>query len=102
MCVLARFRNDTDRRDLISIGVATGFAAAFGAPVGGLLYSFEEASSFFTIPLMWRTLVATSLGTFVIATYHGDLSDFSVLSLGQENTESQKLALVCFTGMGWF
>jgi chloride channel 7 len=82
MAVLSRFRNDGDRRDLISIGVATGFAAAFGAPVGGLLYSFEEASSFFTIPLMWRTLVATAIGTFVIAVYHGDLSQFSVLSLG--------------------
>jgi H+/Cl- antiporter ClcA len=82
MTLVSRFRNDCDRRDLISIGVATGFASAFGAPVGGLLYSFEEASSFFTIPLMWRTLVATAIGTFVIAIYHGDLSHFSVLSLG--------------------
>ena len=82
--LLSRFRNDSDRRDLISIGVATGFAAAFGAPVGGLLYSFEEASSYFTIPLMWRTLAATAVGTFVIAIYNGDLSHFSVLSLGDE------------------
>lgn len=89
MGILARFRNDGDRRDLISIGVATGFASAFGAPVGGLLYSFEEASSFFTIPLMWRTLVATALGTFVIAVYHGDLSDFSVLSLGTGPADEQ-------------
>jgi chloride channel 7 len=51
---------------------------------------------------MWRTLVATSLGTFVIATYHGDLSDFSVLSLGQENTESQKLAFDTFTQVPFY
>jgi H+/Cl- antiporter ClcA len=78
---LSGFRNDIDRRDLISIGVAVGFAAAFGAPVGGLLYSLEEASSFFSITLMWRTLAATALGTFMIAIYHGDLSRYSILSL---------------------
>ena len=83
---LSGFRNDVDRRDLISIGVATGFAAAFGAPVGGLLYSIEEASSFYSITLMWRTLAATALGTFAIAIYHGDLSDFSILSLGEETS----------------
>jgi H+/Cl- antiporter ClcA len=80
--VLSRFRNDADRRDLISIGVAVGFASAFGAPVGGLLYSFEEASSYFSIPLMWRTLAATAVGTFVIAMYSGDISQYSILSLG--------------------
>lgn len=78
---LSGFRNDIDRRDLISIGVAVGFASAFGAPVGGLLYSIEEASSFYSLALMWRTLAATALGTFMIAIYHGDLSRYSILSL---------------------
>jgi len=102
MAILSRFRNDGDRRDLISIGVATGFAAAFGAPVGGLLYSFEEASSFFTIPLMWRTLVATAIGTFVIALYHGDLSQFSVLSLGYNAEASHELALISFAVLPFY
>ena len=86
---LSRFRNDTDRRDLISIGVATGFAAAFGAPVGGLLYSFEEASSYYSIPLMWRTLAATAIGTFVIAMYYGDIAQYSILSLGNPVKEGE-------------
>lgn len=47
--------------------------------------SIEEASSFFSIRLMWRTLLATALGTFMIAIYHGDLSRYSILSLGFEN-----------------
>jgi len=89
---LSGFRNDIDRRDLITIGVAVGFAAAFGAPVGGLLYSIEEASSFYSLFLMWRTLAATALGTFMIAMYHGDLSRYSILSLGDvvSNTDNME------------
>lgn len=79
-----------ERRDLISIGVATGFAAAFGAPVGGLLYSMEEASSYLSVPLMWRTLAATAVGTLAISVYYGDLSKFSVLSLGVDITSDDK------------
>jgi hypothetical protein len=47
MQALSNFRSDEARRDFISIGAASGFAAAFGAPVGGLLFSMEEASSYF-------------------------------------------------------
>ena len=61
-----QFHNDTDRRDFISMGAAVGFATAFGAPIGGVLFALEEASSFWNGKLMWRTLTATTLGCFVV------------------------------------
>jgi chloride channel 7 len=78
---LSHFRNDLERRNLISVGAAAGFAAAFGAPVGGLLYSLEEASSFFAQGMLWRTLVGTVVATCCIAIYHGDFTKYSMLSL---------------------
>lgn len=90
---LSHFAVDSERRDLVSIGAAAGFAAAFGAPIGGLLFSLEEASTFFDQSMFLKTLTATALATFCLAVYHGNLSNYSIISLGNFNTPDDKIFL---------
>lgn len=42
------------RREILSAASAAGVAVAFGAPIGGVLFSLEEVSYFFPAKVMWR------------------------------------------------
>ena len=59
-----RFRNPKDKRDFVTAGVSVGVATAFNAPIGGLLFAFEEVASFWQQSLGWQVgqSVGPSLG----------------------------------------
>ncbi|KAF2721649.1 hypothetical protein K431DRAFT_223589 [Polychaeton citri CBS 116435] len=58
--VLCRFfekyrNNDGKRREILSAAAASGVAVAFGAPIGGVLFSLEEVSYYFPPKTLFRT-----------------------------------------------
>ncbi|KAK4790796.1 hypothetical protein SAY86_031209 [Trapa natans] len=63
---LRYFKNDRDRRDLITSGSAAGIAAAFRAPVGGLLFALEEMASWWRSALLWRAFFTTAIVAVIL------------------------------------
>lgn len=51
-------RNDAKRREILSAAAAAGVTVAFGAPLGGVLFSLEEVSYYFPPKTLFRTFFA--------------------------------------------
>ncbi|GAB7360145.1 hypothetical protein MBLNU230_g7908t1 [Neophaeotheca triangularis] len=47
--------NDGKRREVLAASAASGVAVAFGAPIGGVLFSLEEVSYYFPPKTLFRT-----------------------------------------------
>ncbi|KAF9125286.1 hypothetical protein BGW39_007523 [Mortierella sp. 14UC] len=59
-------RNDGKRREILSAAAASGVAVAFGAPIGGVLFSLEEVSYYFPSKTMWRTYFCALISAVVL------------------------------------
>ncbi|XP_020587584.1 putative chloride channel-like protein CLC-g [Phalaenopsis equestris] len=58
--------NDRDRRDVVTCGAAAGIAAAFRAPIGGVLFVLESLCSWWRSTLLWRSFFTTAVVVFVL------------------------------------
>jgi len=79
------FRNDRDKRDFVAIGTATGVAVAFGAPIGGMLFTVEEGTSFYNSSMLWRGFLATCVGVLTshwLEQLDFDATDFARAKFG--------------------
>ena len=65
-----QFRSNKTRREFITCGAAAGVSAAFGAPLGGLLFVMEEIASYWDISLTWMIFFSTTVAFFTVATFN--------------------------------
>lgn len=75
--------NEVKKREILAASVAAGVTAAFGAPLGGVLFSMEVCCSYFPRQTLWRsfwTAICTALILQLIDPFQtGQLVQFSVL-----------------------
>ncbi|KAH6607836.1 voltage-gated chloride channel [Trichoderma cornu-damae] len=60
--------NASKTREILSACAAAGVAVAFGSPIGGVLFSLEEMSSYFPLRTMWRSYFCALVATAVLST----------------------------------
>lgn len=60
--------NEAKRREILSAACAAGVAVAFGAPIGGTLFSLEEVSYFFPPKVMWRSFFCAMIAALTLRT----------------------------------
>lgn len=58
--------NEGKRREVLSAASAAGVAVAFGAPIGGVLFSLEEVSYFFPPKVMWRSFFCAMIAAVTL------------------------------------
>jgi chloride channel 7 len=62
------FRNDSDKRTFIAAGCSAGISAAFGAPIGGALFSYEisKPNTFWSFSMLWRVFFTSAMSTLTL------------------------------------
>jgi len=58
--------NEGKRREILSAASAAGVAVAFGAPIGGVLFSLEDVSYFFPAKVMWRSFFCAMVAAMTL------------------------------------
>ncbi|CAO3626403.1 unnamed protein product [Cunninghamella blakesleeana] len=59
-------KNESKRREILSAAAAAGVSVAFGAPIGGVLFSLEEVSYYFPIKTMIRSYCCAMVAATVL------------------------------------
>ncbi|KAF1984653.1 chloride channel-like protein 3 [Aulographum hederae CBS 113979] len=58
--------NGRKMREILSAACASGLSVAFGAPIGGVLFSYEEISTYFPRKVLWRAFLCSLVAAMIL------------------------------------
>ncbi|XP_065058528.1 H(+)/Cl(-) exchange transporter 4-like [Rhopilema esculentum] len=94
--------NEAKKREVISASAAAGVSVAFGAPIGGVLFSLEEVSYYFPMKTLWRTFFCALMAALTLGYMNPYGNGRLVMFYVQYNTPWKIFELVPFIVLGIF
>ncbi|CAG0894404.1 unnamed protein product [Cyprideis torosa] len=93
-------RNEAKKREILSAASAAGVSVAFGAPIGGVLFSLEEVSYYFPLKTLWRSFFCALVAAFILTSINPFGNQHSVLFYVEYNRPWMLFELLPFIGLG--
>ncbi|MCP9263939.1 H(+)/Cl(-) exchange transporter 3 [Dirofilaria immitis] len=94
--------NEAKKREILSASAAAGVSVAFGAPIGGVLFSLEEASYYFPLKTMWRSFFCALIAGIILRIMNPFGSDQTSLFHVDYSMKWTFVELIPFAGLGLF
>lgn len=93
-------RNEAKKREILSAAAAAGVSVAFGAPIGGVLFSLEEVSYYFPLKTLWRSFFCALIAAFVLRSINPFGNEHTVLFFVKYSKPWIFFELVPFVALG--
>lgn len=93
-------RNEAKKREILSAAAAAGVSVAFGAPIGGVLFSLEEVSYYFPLKTLWRSFFCALIAAFILRLINPFGNEHSVLFFVEYNKPWIFIELIPFVLLG--
>ena len=92
--------NGRKLRELLSAGCSSGLSVAFGAPIGGVLFSYEEISTYFPRNVLWRSFVCSLFAAITLKALNPTGTGKLVLFETRYGTSYRAIHYVVFVFLG--
>lgn len=92
--------NEAKKREILSAASAAGVSVAFGAPIGGVLFSLEEVSYYFPLKTLWRSFFCALAAAFVLRSINPFGNDHLVMFYVEYNEPWYIQELIPFVLIG--
>ncbi|EXJ68252.1 uncharacterized protein A1O5_08867 [Cladophialophora psammophila CBS 110553] len=92
--------NGRKLRELLAAGCSSGLSVAFGAPIGGVLFAYEEISTYFPRKVLWRAFVCSLFAAMTLKALNPTGTGKLVLFETNYGTTYQPYHYVVFVVLG--